>query len=56
MCEGNCKCKTNFTPIFGYYGNPLICYVCGGGIVGEEMLSLVESAFVCDNGCMIKGR
>lgn len=51
-----CECKQRFAPIFGLYGNPLICYVCGGPIVGEEMLDLTTSAFVCDNGCWVRGR
>ena len=51
-----CDCKIKFVPIFGLYGQPLICYVCGSDIVGEEMLDLTTSAYVCDNGCMIMGR
>lgn len=49
-------CKQHYTPIFGLYGEPKICYVCGGDIVGEEMLDLTQSAYICDNGCMLQGR
>jgi hypothetical protein len=49
--------ERKFVPIFGLFGQPLICYVCGGEIAGETyIVEQDQSIYHCDNGCMIQGR